>query len=97
MENAVKYSGRSVEITATASGIDGYVEIAVSDNGSGISAGDIRHIFKRFYRGKASAGEQPGMGLGLAYVRLLVDAHGGEITVKSVEGEGTCFTIRLPQ
>lgn len=97
VENAVKYSGRSVEITATASGIDGYVEIAVSDNGSGISAGDIRHIFKRFYRGKASAGEQPGMGLGLAYVRLLVDAHGGEITVKSVEGEGTCFTIRLPQ
>lgn len=97
VENAVKYSGRSVEITATASGIDGYVEIAVSDNGSGISAGDIWHIFKRFYRGKASAGEQPGMGLGLAYVRLLVDAHGGEITVKSVEGEGTCFTIRLPQ
>lgn len=97
VENAVKYSGRSVEITATASGIDGYVEIAVSDNGSGISAGDIRHIFKRFYRGEASAGEQPGMGLGLAYVRLLVDAHGGEITVKSVEGEGTCFTIILPQ
>ena len=70
---------------------------SVSDNGNGIPSGDIKHIFKRFYRGKASAGEQPGMGLGLAYVKLLVEAHGGEISVESIEGRGTCFTITLPQ
>ena len=73
------------------------VEIRISDNGNGISSGDLRHIFDRFYRGKASAGEQPGMGLGLAYVKLLTEAHGGCITVSSSEGKGTCFTIKLPQ
>lgn len=97
VENAVKYSGHEVEINATASVKEEFVELTVSDNGCGIPSGDLRHIFKRFYRGKASAGEQPGMGLGLAYVKLLVDAHGGEISVESHEGRGTCFTIRLPQ
>ncbi|MDE6825783.1 MAG: HAMP domain-containing histidine kinase, partial [Paramuribaculum sp.] len=97
VENAVKYSGTSVEIRAEAAVVNGSVSMHISDNGNGIPSGDLRHIFKRFYRGKASAGEQPGMGLGLAYVRLLTEAHGGEIGVESTEGEGTCFTIRLPQ
>ncbi len=97
VENAVKYSGVSVEINALASEREGFVVLMVSDNGNGIPSGDIKHIFKRFYRGKASAGEQPGMGLGLAYVKLLVEAHGGGISVESIEGRGTCFTITLPQ
>ncbi len=97
VENAVKYSGVSVEINALASEREGFVVLMVSDNGNGIPSGDIKHIFKRFYRGKASAGEQPGMGLGLAYVKLLIEAHGGEISVESIEGRGTCFTITLPQ
>lgn len=97
VENAVKYSGHEVEINATASVKDGLVELMVRDSGNGIPSGDLRHIFQRFYRGKASAGEQPGMGLGLAYVKLLVEAHGGEISVESSESRGTCFTIKLPQ
>ena len=97
VENAIKYSGKAVEITAEASVSNETVEIRISDNGNGISSGDLRHIFDRFYRGKASAGEQPGMGLGLAYVKLLTEAHGGCITVSSSEGKGTCFTIKLPQ
>lgn len=97
VENAVKYSGDSVEVMASASADKGEVELRISDNGDGIPPGDLKHIFRRFYRGRASAGEQPGMGLGLAYVKLLVDAHGGVITVESVEGKGTCFTIKLPQ
>lgn len=97
VENAVKYSGSVVEITATATENEGMIELRISDTGNGISSGDLKHIFKRFYRGKAASGEQPGMGLGLAYVKLLIDAHGGEISVESVEGKGTCFTIRLPQ
>lgn len=97
VENAIKYSGPSVMVCATAATDNDSVQIHVSDNGNGIAAGDLKHIFKRFYRGNASAGDQPGMGLGLAYVRLLVDAHGGDISVKSREGEGTCFTISLPQ
>lgn len=97
VENAVKYSGQEVEINASATEREDFIELMVSDNGNGIPSGDLKHIFQRFYRGKASAGEQPGMGLGLAYVRLLVEAHGGEIQVQSEEGKGTCFTIMLPQ
>lgn len=97
VENAVKYSGNSVKIKATASIDKGNLALHISDDGDGIPSGDLKHIFKRFYRGKASSGEQPGMGLGLAYVKLLVEAHGGEISVESSEGQGSCFTIRLPQ
>ena len=97
VENAVKYSGDSVEIRASANADKEFVELRISDNGNGISSGDLKHIFQRFYRGKASSGEQPGMGLGLAYVKLLVNAHGGEIAVESTEGKGSCSTIKLPQ
>lgn len=97
VENAVKYSGATVEIKAAATVGNGCVGLHISDTGNGIASGDLKHIFRRFYRGKASAGEQPGMGLGLTYVKLLVEAHGGEITVESTEGAGSCFTIRLPQ
>lgn len=97
LENAVKYSGREVEINATATVGNAGVRLTVSDTGNGIPSSDLKHIFKRFYRGKASSGEQPGMGLGLAYVKLLTEAHGGEITVDSTEGKGSCFTITLPQ
>lgn len=97
IENAVKYSGKNVRIEVSASIVAERIEIRVSDNGNGISSSDIKHIFERFYRGKSSASDLPGMGLGLAYVRLLVQAHGGEVSVESTEGKGTCFTIILPQ
>lgn len=97
VENAIKYSGESVEIRAAASVVNEDVEIRISDTGNGISSGDLKHIFKRFYRGKAGNEDQPGMGLGLAYVKLLVEAHGGEIAVESEVGRGTCFIIKLPQ
>lgn len=97
VENAVKYSGNSVEIRASANTDKEFAELRISDNGDGIPSNDRKHIFKRFYRGRASAGYQPGMGLGLAYVKLLVDAHGGEISVESIVERGSCFTIRLPQ
>lgn len=96
VENAVKYSGDSVGIKAHATETDENISIYVSDNGAGISSADLRHIFQRFYRGKASASEIPGMGLGLTYVKLLTDAHGGTVAVESTEGKGTCFTITLP-
>ncbi|MDE6339191.1 MAG: HAMP domain-containing histidine kinase [Muribaculaceae bacterium] len=97
VENAIKYSGSSVVINAHAIENNNVVELKISDNGNGIPSADLKHIFKRFYRGEASIGEQPGMGLGLAYVKLLIDAHGGDISVDSSVGEGTSFTIILPQ
>lgn len=98
LENAVKYSGPCVKINVSAAtDSNGNAEIKISDNGNGIPSGDIDHIFNRFYRGKTSSGSVPGMGLGLTYVKLLVNAHGGEIKVDSTVGQGTCFTIILPR
>ncbi len=97
IENAIKYSGSNVAIKINAIRISDGCEITVVDNGNGIRAADFNKIFNRFYRGKASTSDIPGMGLGLAYVKLLTDAHGGEISVESTEGVGSSFSIILPQ
>lgn len=97
IENALKYSGDDVVVRINAESTAEGVKINVADNGNGIPAADRSRIFNRFYRGKASASDIPGMGLGLTYVKLLVDAHGGEISVESTEGLGSTFTINLPQ
>ena len=97
IENAIKYSGESVTvIISTESTADG-IAIKIADNGNGIPASSQNKIFDRFYRGNASSTDIPGMGLGLAYVKLLVDAHGGKISVESTENIGSTFTISLPQ
>lgn len=97
IENAIKYSGEEVSVAISAEATADGVIISIADNGYGIPAADQNKIFNRFYRGKASATDIPGMGLGLAYVKLLVDAHGGDILVESAEGVGSNFKIRLPQ
>lgn len=97
IENAIKYSGNSVAIKITAGSITDGCHIAVEDNGNGISSADSSKIFNRFYRGKASATDIPGMGLGLAYVKLLIEAHGGSISVESRVGVGSTFNMIIPQ
>ncbi len=97
IENAIKYSGDEVTIKIKAVRTPDGCQITVEDNGNGIPAADISRIFNRFYRGKASSTDIPGMGLGLAYVKLLTDAHGGDISVESAEGIGSTFHIQLPQ
>lgn len=97
IENAIKYSSDKVTIKINAVRTSDSCRIIVEDNGNGIPAADINRIFNRFYRGKASASDLPGMGLGLAYVKLLTDAHGGEVSVESTEGIGSSFSIKLPQ
>lgn len=97
VENAIKYSGSSVMIVAQATVDKDMITVSVSDNGNGISPHDIPHVFSRFYRGKATSSDLPGMGLGLTYVKLLVDAHGGQISLESHENKGSIFTISIPQ
>ena len=97
IENAIKYSDSNVSIRINAVRSSDSCLITVEDNGKGIPSADINKIFNRFYRGKASTTDIPGMGLGLAYVKLLTDAHGGEISVESTEGVGSSFSIKLPQ
>lgn len=97
LENAVKYSGESVSIIADAENADESVIIKLTDTGFGIPSNEIPYIFTRFYRGKQTYSDLPGMGLGLSYVRMLVEAHGGSVRASSKEGKGSCFTIILPQ
>lgn len=97
IENAIKYSGEDVEVKVSAEAKTDCVAVKITDNGNGIAGSDQHKIFNRFYRGKASSSDIPGMGLGLAYVKLLAEAHGGEISVESEEGVGSTFTVRLPQ
>ena len=69
----------------------------MTDHGVGISADDQKHIFERFYRvDKARSRETGGTGLGLSIVRQLVNLHHGEITVDSMPGQGSTFTVTLP-
>ena len=77
---------------------DGLLQITVADNGIGIVKADQRYVFDKFYRSESAKDQAiPGIGLGLSYVRLLVEAHGGTITFESIEGKGTTFTILIPQ
>ena len=97
LDNAVKYSPESravhVELTREA----GRVSITVRDHGIGIPADEQRTIFDRFVRGAESKSRRiHGTGIGLAMVRQIVLAHGGEVDVASEPGRGSAFTIRLP-
>ncbi|HET7079821.1 MAG TPA: ATP-binding protein [Chloroflexia bacterium] len=97
LDNALRYTPPGGEV-ALRGRVDGAVaRIEVQDTGVGIAAEDLAHIFERFYRGDASRTRATGnTGLGLAIVQTIVHAHGGEISVQSAPGAGTCFTITLP-
>ncbi len=98
--NAIKYTpaGGRVELGLAERG--SVVEVMVRDSGIGIAAGDLPHIFERFWRADAArsrTGERPGAGLGLAITKWIVEVHGGTIAVKSRPGRGTTVTVRLPR
>ena len=99
LENAIKYSREAVTIRIDyRMREDGMVQITVADNGIGIAKADQWYVFDKFYRSETAKNKAiPGIGLGLSYVKLLVEAHGGTITFESTEGEGTTFTILIPQ
>jgi two-component system sensor histidine kinase SenX3 len=97
LENAVKYSepGAAVEVSVLRT--DDQVVVAVRDHGIGIPKRDLERIFERFYRvDKARSRETGGTGLGLSIVRHVAQAHGGDVSVESVEGEGSVFRLRFP-
>jgi signal transduction histidine kinase len=73
------------------------LEVTVSDNGCGIAPSHLDRIFERFYRVDAGRGrDSGGSGLGLSIVKHIVQAHGGDVGVTSILGEGSTFTVRLP-
>jgi two-component system sensor histidine kinase SenX3 len=97
VDNAIKYSERGTVVDLDTA-LDGpHVVVAVRDQGIGIPSRDLQRIFERFYRvDQARSRATGGTGLGLAIVRHVAQAHGGDVTVESVEGEGSTFRFSLP-
>jgi two-component system sensor histidine kinase BaeS len=91
ISNSIKAvdTGGRIAVTASSDGGRSFLEIA--DNGCGISEKELPHIFERFYKGNSG-----GLGVGLAIVQELVEAHGGKVSVRSSAGFGTSFRVMLP-
>ncbi len=99
LTNAVKYTPAGGNVRLQLGSTDGTLTVTVADTGIGIAAGDLPHIFDRFWRADSArtrTGERPGTGLGLAICKWIAEAHGGRIAVVSRPGRGTTFTVTLP-
>jgi signal transduction histidine kinase len=96
LDNAVKYTPSGGRVTIEAASEDGRALLRVSDTGAGIPADEVPRIWERLFRGDASRTER-GLGLGLSLVKAIVEAHGGTVAVTSEVGQGTTFTVSLPQ
>jgi PAS domain S-box-containing protein len=98
LSNALKFTPQSGRVEVRVQAGTGYVEISVHDTGQGISPDFLPHVFERFRQADGSTGRQHGgLGVGLAVVRHLVEAHGGTISADSGgEGQGSTFVVRLP-
>jgi signal transduction histidine kinase len=96
VSNAIKYSPIGSQVTVSARAGAGDVEIIVADEGRGIPAAALPRIFEPYYRAPDAADTARGVGLGLAVVKALVEAHGGTIRVESVVGQGTRVAFTLP-
>lgn len=98
VSNAIHYTPPGGAVTLRLARERDTVQVTVSDTGPGIPKDDLPHIFDRFYRAEKSRTrtKTTGFGLGLSIVYAIVEKHGGEISVDSVEGKGTTFCVRLP-
>jgi len=100
LDNALKYTPKGARIAICAQELvsSGEVELSVRDNGGGIPAADLPHIFERFYRvEKGRSRESGGTGLGLSIVKHIVQLHGGRVWAESEMGKGTSIIVRLPR
>lgn len=98
LDNAAKYTPEQGRVCAGTGRHHDSIVIEISDTGQGISEQDLPRIFDRFFRSEASrAAGEGGFGLGLAIARNVVDSMGGDLEVRSIVGEGTTFTLRLPR
>ncbi|MBU2591314.1 MAG: ATP-binding protein [Nitrospinota bacterium] len=98
IDNAVKYNIQGGKISISADETNDSVKVNISDTGIGIPRKDLPRLFERFYRvDKARSRELGGTGLGLSIVKHIIHSHNGEVSVQSVEGEGSTFSFSLPK
>ena len=97
LSNAIKYTPSGGDITMTAEGTNGEIQIQVSDTGIGIPQESVPLVFEKFYRVPNSEQSAQGSGLGLSICKRIVEAHQGIIEVQSKVGEGTVFIVRFPR
>jgi two-component system, OmpR family, phosphate regulon sensor histidine kinase PhoR len=95
LENAIKYSPGGSRVRLAVRVEDPAIRFAVTDQGPGIAAADLSHLFEIFYRG-AQEGDNQGFGLGLAAVKRIIDAHGGRVWVDTAPGRGATFSFTFP-
>jgi two-component system phosphate regulon sensor histidine kinase PhoR len=97
IDNAIKYASRGAKVTLSAAERDGEVRIAVADTGPGIASRHLPRLFERFYRvDRGRSRDVGGTGLGLSIVKHLTEALGGHVTVESLPGVGSTFTVHFP-
>ena len=98
IDNAIRYSPENTRVGVGVRARDGLVAVSVTDQGEGLSPEDQERVFERFYRvDSARSRHTGGTGLGLSIVKHVMANHGGEVTLWSQPGQGSTFTIRLPE
>lgn len=98
IDNAYKYTPEKGHISVKVYKVNNFIRIDISDNGRGMSPEHLPLIFEAFYRVDASRSRRiAGSGLGLSIVRSIIERHGGSISVSSGKGQGTCFSVMLPE
>ena len=96
LANAVAYSPPGKNIVVQTDRLDNRAILVIIDEGEGIAAKDLTHIFEPFYRAEAREATKGGFGLGLTIAKWVVEAHGGEIDVESTRGVGSTFRVSVP-
>ncbi|MDH3315336.1 MAG: CHASE2 domain-containing protein [Gammaproteobacteria bacterium] len=97
LNNAIKYSPAGGGVVLGVGCASGLVKVWIEDHGPGIATEDIAKLFQMYQRGTAMGEPQSGVGLGLVYVKTVVDKHNGKVTVLSKPGHGACFTLIFPE
>ncbi|MEO6207758.1 MAG: ATP-binding protein, partial [Candidatus Limnocylindrales bacterium] len=95
LDNALRYGEGAIDVVTSER--DGIAAVEVTDEGPGIAAADLDHIFEPFFRVRSDAGAPGGSGLGLAIARALVERQGGRLTVRSRPGDGSVFRLEFPR